>query len=144
MGFNLKKALANMKKDLKAFKNIEFEYTHDEDGIDASASNVSLNGFDDDIYISFYAFESGSAFATAYFDKIEPSYDAYNLINKFNDDNIHLKAFISEKGFLTFKHVRRRCDEKDFDNFASDFLGEIASLTEDETVCALVAMTDSE
>ncbi len=141
MALNLKKALAYMKKDLsKNFGKLDFEYENEGDKIIAKAS-VTLKRFDDGIFVKFVGTDKGLILGTAVFDKLEPSYDAFSLINNYNDNHIYFKAFIRDDGYLVFENARFYCDEKEFVDYASDFLGRLIDLQDEDDIQQLTSMT---
>lgn len=144
MGLNLKKALANMKKDLTKRMSIEFEYGQEEGVVWARATGVSMKGFDDDLAIAFYAFEGGAAVGWAIMDRLEPSYEALDLLNQFNLSNPYFRAVIREDGYLACQNVKGDVTEKDFCNYASSFLVRLLQLSEDELAQKLAEMTTKE
>ena len=142
MAFNRKKAFALLQKDLKKnWGKLDFEYKQ-ESSSSVASNSCTLNGFDDDIYVSFRVTDSAALYATATFDKLEPSYDALMLINEFNRGSVYFKAHIGSKGYLAFEYVRLYNTEKDFADCASDMLRRLIDLQEDEQVKQLASMTE--
>ena len=145
MALNMKKALALLKKDLdKNWSKLDFQYSMEENGIKAVASNITLNGFDDDIMLIIRGYEGGGFVCRAVFDKIEKTTEALELLNQFNDNNSFFKAFIREDGYLELCNFFICYDVKVYKEYGSEFLCRAADLNQDEAMTRLTALTIKE
>ena len=142
MALNMKKAMAFLKKDLsKNWGKLDFEYTFEENGIKAVASDITLNGFDDNIMLIIRGYEGGGFVCRAVFDKIDKTPHALDLLNTFNDNSAFFKAFIREDGYLELYHFFVCYDVKVYKEYGSEFLCRAADLNKDDTMVELASLT---
>ena len=58
---------------------------------------VAKKYFDDGITVRIVAYKSGTCHVFMVFDKLDPTFENYNLINEYNDHSSFLNAYISQK-----------------------------------------------
>ena len=112
-----------------------------DNGIKAVASDITLNGFDDDIMLIIRGYEGGGFVCRAVFDKIEKTPHALDLLNTFNDNSAFFKAFIREDGYLELYHFFVCYDVKVYKEYGSEFLCRAADLNKDDAMVELASLT---
>ena len=120
---------------------LEFEYEQDDEYVTVSASGVTLKNHDDDIYVEISAYTGGGCTMRAVFDKIDKTTSALSLLNDFNEDSFYFKAYIRDDGYLTVKHAFIVLDESSYKDCASEFLGRVAGLADNEILQKLTRLT---
>ncbi len=100
---NLKKAQKELTKLLVKQLGLDFEFGLGEDRLTAKNS-VSIDGYDDDVFISFVVFKSGSYGVDFVFDKIDRTPQALELLQNFNENSVWLAAFIRDDGYLVLRY----------------------------------------
>ena len=94
-GLNLKELLGLLQGQ---FSSITFtEKSRTEDKVEITAEIVAKKYFDDGITVRIVAYKSGTCHVFMVFDKLDPTFDNYNLINEYNDHSSFLNAYISQK-----------------------------------------------
>lgn len=117
------------------FKKYEFDGST-EGAIELRIANVTLAGLDDDIAVNIGVFESGSAFVELIFDKIKDVKKAAVALNEFNKQSIWLKAYISDKQYLTVNHTILCLQDE---NVLVNVVGHVLSYVGSNTSIALLA-----
>lgn len=127
-----------LKKTLRKFnKKLDFKIEVEEQCVKAT-NNITINGYDDDILVSLEFYSGGCAYFEFYFDYLDKTGSTLNLINDFNDNVLHLKASITQKGCLHICHTVQYLTEKTLPECTFRVLG---SLTEDNTKKYLQPLT---
>ena len=92
---NPKKIYKNL---VKLYPEYEFEFKQrDKDQVIISTYISSEEHFDDDVSLDINVFKSKQTiFMSFLFDKINPTFEALQLINNFNANQPHSKAYIEE------------------------------------------------
>lgn len=92
---NPKKIYKNL---VKLYPEYEFEFKQrDKDQVIISTYISSEEHFDDDVSLDINVFKSKQTiFMSFLFDKINPTFEALQLINSFNANQPHSKAYIEE------------------------------------------------
>ena len=145
MGYNVKKALAYIQKDLsKNWPNITFDYEQvDKDEVKVTAE-ITLKGFDDDIMLIINVYTGGTAQFRAVFDKIEKNENSLALLNDFNASDPFFKIFIRDDGFLELLHFVTFYSEDIFKHYANEFLYRLLDLDENDSMVELGKLTVSD
>jgi hypothetical protein len=82
----------------KEYSGITFtEKSRTEDKVEITAEIVAKKYFDDGITVRIVAYKSGTCHVFMVFDKLDPTFENYNLINEYNDHSSFLNAYISQK-----------------------------------------------
>ena len=94
-GVNLKELLGNIQSQ---FNGITFnEKSRTEDKVEITASIEAKKYFDDGISVRIVAYKSGTCHVFMVFDKLDPNFENYDMINTYNDHSSFLAAYISQK-----------------------------------------------
>ena len=94
-GLNLKDLLSLLQGQ---FNSITFtEKSRTEDKVEITADIVAKKYFDDGIALRVVAYKSGPCHVFMTFDKLDPSFENYDMINTYNDHSSFLAAYISQK-----------------------------------------------
>lgn len=117
---------------LESGKNLGLEVEkEDADSIKLSATINAEKYFDDSIYYTILVYKSGTVHITYTFDEVSKTFDNYELVNEFNDNNSWFKAYITEikgKCFLKFHYAAVEvADEKAVDELCDFLLNELIS-----------------
>jgi len=140
---NMKKAVAFMRKDLeKNWGKINFSYEDrgGDNGIKIEA-DVTLTGFDDSILVVINAYPGGFAYFRAIFDKIQPTAEVLQLVNKFNNENSFFKAIVRDDNFLEIKNPIVVYDEVVFKSYANEFLYQLLDVKDSDVMKKLASLT---
>ena len=94
-GVNLKEVLGHVQSQ---FNGITFtEKSRTEDKLEITASIEAKKYFDDGISVRIVAYKSGTCHVFMVFDKLDPTFENYDMINNYNDHSSFLAAYISQK-----------------------------------------------
>ena len=91
--------LAALKGLIQAeYNGITFtEKSRTEDKVEITAEIVAKKYFDDGITLRIVAYKSGTCHVFMVFDKLDPTFENYEMINNYNDHSSFLNAYISQK-----------------------------------------------
>lgn len=82
----------------KEYNGITFNVKNlTDDKVEITASIVAEKYFDDSISVRIVAYKSGTCHVFLVFDKLDPTFENYDLINEYNDNSSFLSAYISQK-----------------------------------------------
>ncbi len=102
--------------DLRYIKKMLTRYLYDDLGLDdfkleiedddnlTAKNNITIKGFDDDVFVSLIVFKSGSFGVDFVFDKLDISQRTLNLVQEFNRNSIWLAAFIRDDGYFVLRY----------------------------------------
>ncbi len=83
----------------------DFEIEIEDYGDNLTAKNsITMKGFDDDIFVSFIVFKSGSFGVDFVFDKLDINQNSLMLMQEFNKTSVWLSAFIRNDGYLVLRY----------------------------------------
>ena len=114
----------------KEYNGITFtEKSRTEDKVEITAEIVAKKYFDDDIAVRIVAYKSGTLHVFMVFDKLDPTFENYNLINEYNDHSSFLNCYISQKNGGKYLELHGSClnlpDEKAVADAASYYINEL-------------------
>lgn len=82
----------------KEYNGITFtEKSRTDDKVEITAEIVAKKYFDDGITVRIVAYKSGTCHVFMVFDKLDPTFENYDMINEYNDHSSFLSAYISQK-----------------------------------------------
>lgn len=90
------------------FPQSGFEIQESSDNKLYMTAYVNVLGYDDNVFVSVNAYDSGTLYVNLLFDHLDKTLENYNLINDFNS-NSEIPAYIrgddEKKQFLLLEHV---------------------------------------
>lgn len=84
--------------------NIGVKFEETSEKIRAVSENVSIKGYDDDVFIAVNFYDIGIASFDFVFDKLDINSTTLGLINDFNTHVFAFKAYIGENNYLHISH----------------------------------------
>lgn len=94
----------------KEFNGINFEEkSRTDDKVEITANIVAEKYFNDGIAVRVVAYKSGTCHAFMVFDKLDPTFENYHLINEYNDHSSFLNAYISQKNGGKYLELHGSC-----------------------------------
>ncbi len=101
--------LHHVQKELTKYLHKELGLTdfkiEEKDGNSVTAKNdLTINGYDGDIFVSIIVFKSGSFGVDFVFEKMDITSNALALIHEFNKESIWLSAYIREDGYFVLRY----------------------------------------
>ena len=137
---NLKKASKVLQKAFSHYNNLGFEITFEKNHLEAKA-NLTVKAHDDDIYTKFQVYESGRVYYEFFFDYLNKTDHALNLINDFNDNVLFLKASIRDNGCLLLSCNTPYISEPDLEEFTVRVMSELVDDDTEKYLKPLTALT---
>lgn len=122
----LNKAQKELTKLLVKEMGLDFEFTVKGDKLNAKNS-ITINGYDDDVFVDIVVFESGSFGVDFVFDKLDMTGQNLALINEFNDNSVWLHAHIRNDGYLVLTYNIAQISDVDLVENTSFILNQLVS-----------------
>ena len=122
---------------IEEWNNLTFHKKDSKDGIVRFDAMAGLTGIDDDVCISVQIGDQIMA-VDFIFDYINATEEAYQLINKFNQENLCYKAYIRQDGFLVIDY---HSPVVTLEQAAKEFTFAMVGLTDDSIMDTLIPLS---
>lgn len=122
----LNKAQKDLTKLLVKDMGLDFEFTIKGNKLNAKNS-ITINGYDDDVFVDIVVFDSGSFGIDFVFDKLDLTGHNLALINEFNDNSVWLHAHIRNDGYLVLSYNIAQISDDDLIENTSCVLNQLVS-----------------
>ncbi len=140
---NIKKALNVIEKEIKKnWKQLDFTFAIENGGKTLKATaDITIQGFDDSIFVIFDLYAGGGFECRAVYDKIEKTAEVLDLLNEFNGGTLFFKAFARNDGFLELSNFTICYDVAKAGEYVSECLFRLIDLDENEAMHKLANLT---